>query len=257
MKKWTMIIITIFMIFILSSCGQKEKNEIKIFLQQLQIDQIKNTYEISEGVYSVFLSDHTPFIYYTYTTVEYIVIVVREERSFAYLLDDTSYNDIRHMYVFNRTNYSLYFHNDSELLEITVLENDELEHIVDTVKNHLNQTGSLLTFDSLYLMIKQFYSNFEANQLEVHGQINHGISISYSNQHFLSTFTQFGTHLTSIYRQTKAQLILSSIEQNVYQSVVIRLQWNSTNHYLYPILYVSRNQLVFYRIDPTIEDYHF
>lgn len=86
------------MIFILSSCGQKKKNEIKIFLQQLQIDQIKNTYEISEGVYSVFLSDHTPFIYYTYTTVEYIVIVVREERSFAYLLDDTSYNDIRHMY---------------------------------------------------------------------------------------------------------------------------------------------------------------
>lgn len=260
MKKIFVILFFIIISLGLIACNNENKEEILDLFNDLNKDDIMNFIDTEEGRYSVYLTDDSPWLYYTFTNSNRHFIVVREERSFAHIMDDSEYSEIkdkRHLYYFDRSTKVLYSKQSDNSSEVDQLETDDLKKIVERVQMDLDQEGELLTFDSMYLIVKQFYNQLKPNALELMGDKNFSFSINFKAQEFLTINSSFKQHLEKIYDKTTESKIIDSINNNVYKGVNVQMRYNSEQKRLYPIINVKKNQLIFYVIDPLAEDYNF
>ncbi len=260
MKKILVVMTLVCLTFLFTACHQSEKNEIREFFQQLTVEDISNTVEVNGSIYSVYLSSNSPWVYFTMSTNEEHYIIVKEERSFAYLMGDNTtlydyYSNEKHLYLFDRQTLQLIKHEDDASTIISTINTDNLFDVVNSVKLDLNQSGDLLTFVSLYSIISQAFRDVQTNELELFGDHDYLISRSFDSSQFLTNISSFRLHISSLYSQTQLAEISASFENNPYGSVSIRVAWNSTNDTLNPRLEISRNQLVYYSIDPLEQDY--
>ncbi len=260
MKKILVVMTFVYLTCLFTSCHQSEKNDIKDFFQQLTVEDISNTVEVDRKMYSVFLSSNSPWVYFTMSTSTEHFILVKEERSFAYLMDDNAtlyeyYSNKKHVYSFDRQMLQLTKHEDDASTIISTINEDYLLDVVNSVKLDLNQSGDLLSFDSLYAFISEAFRDVQTNELELFGSNDYMISRSFDSSHFLTNIPSFRLHISSLYSSAQMTQISASFENNLYKSISVRVAWHATNDMLKPYIEISRNQLVYYTINPMEQDY--
>ncbi len=260
MKKILLSMILIFLLLTSFGCNQSDKKEFIDFFQNLTVENISNIVEIDGDIYSVYLSSNSSWVYYTMTTNNEHYILVKEERSFAYLMTDDMtlydyYNNQKYQYIFDRQTLQLNKYEDNITTNSSTLNEDNLIDIVNYVKNDLNQTGDILMFDSLFTIISQTFRDVQTNEIELFGDSDFLISRSFDSGQFLTNISSFRIHISELYTQSQLVEISTSFENNPYGSVSVQVSWDSTNRILNPRFEILRNQLVFYTIDPLDQDY--
>ncbi|MDD2259756.1 MAG: hypothetical protein WC188_10375 [Candidatus Caldatribacteriota bacterium] len=259
MKKITIISFLLLISISLVSCVNSDKKEITSFFKQIEEKDIMNYIEADEGRYSVFLSNDSPWLYYTFSNNERHIIIARAERSFAYFMDDDNYSKIRdrkEIYYFERSKNTLYYSDGNTPITVDDFAVDDLNKIVERVHIDLGHNGDLSSFDSFHTVIKQFYKDVGAKDLELLGSDNFKVSINVSTNNFLNENTTFLNHLSTIYDNSTRNKIIDSIRNNVFNGVNIQLYYNSTNNKIDPIIRIQKNQLEFYVIDPLSENFN-
>lgn len=264
MKKISILVLLLGLSFIASACNIGAKREIQSFLSDITVDDILNSYESDDGTYSVFLSDTNALVYNTFSTEDKYFIVVREERSFAYLALDEEESDqddkrrARHRYSFDRNTRILKRHDQDEASIVETLESDRLKDVVIAVKDHLDQPGDLLSFNVLFPIIKEVFSDITLSQMNVRGDRNHSIRRSYDPYDFLQEVPSFKAHLHTIYDpSTKDAIIKSMTTYNKRGSVHVKIRWVSEDQVIQPSFVIDMMHYQFYIINPFREHYDF
>lgn len=258
MKKTVIVFTLIVFSILLISCNANQKNELIIFLKDLTKENISNYIEQEDGQYNVYLSSDSPILYNTFSDQKKHVVIVRVERSFSYFENEVELQDAKqkkYIYYFDKREKKLYFIEDDDFSLVTYLNKDELYSIVQKIHTELGEEGDILTFDSFYPIIKQFYNDVNKKNLELHGKTSIILSTNYKNNDFLRNSTEFLNHLKKIYNENISLKIIDSIQNNKINSITIRLYYNDDKT-ISPRIKIFYNYKVYYVIDPLDENYN-
>lgn len=260
MKKAYLVMLLILTSTILMSCGIGIKRDIQAFFDTLEINDIMNQFETDEGDYSVFLSSEMPFVFLTFSKNNHHLIIVRNERSFAYLSGEEfdEARDFKYEFSFNKSTHRLNQHQYDEIEHIQTLESNMLISVVYAIKDYLMISGDLLTFDTLFPIIKESFSNVSLTDLSLFGDKNHSISRKFRPDEFFLAVPSFLFHLDAIYNPLIKQQIIESMTTNNHRNaIIVTVQWDSTRKMIRPRLVIEIMNAQFYVVDPFIEYFDF
>lgn len=258
MKKIKIILILVVFSIFLTSCNINQKKELTSFLKEFTKENVLNYVDKKDGRYSVYLSSDSPTLYNTFSDEKKHVIVVRMERSFSYFENEDELREAkqgRHLYYFDKIEKNLYLKEDDDFSLVSKLETVDLYNIVNVIHTNLGEDGQIVTFDSLYPVIKEFYKDVKRRDLELHGKRNFMISTNYKNNYFLNNNRNFINHLNEIYDKNISLKIIDSIKNNVVDNITVRLYYNE-NDTVDPRIEIFYKYKVYYVIDPLSEDYN-
>lgn len=258
MKKVKIVFILIVLSIFLTSCNYKHRKELTIFLKDLTKEDILNYVEKDEGRYGVYLASSSPTFYNTFSDEKKHVIIVRTERSFSYFENIVELEEAkqkRHIYYFDKSEKKLYFKEGDSFNLVAKLDTVDLYNIVKRIHINLGEIGNILTFDSLYPVIKQFYKGIKKRDLELHGKTSFLIRTKYKNNYFLENNPEFIEHLNEIYNESNSVRIIDSIRNNKIDNITVSLDYND-NKTISPRIKIFYKYKVYYVIDPLAEDYN-
>lgn len=235
-----------------------QRKELTRFLKDFTKEDVLNYVEKEDGRYGVYLSSDSPTLYNTFSDEKKHVIIVRTERSFSYFENEDALREAqqsRHIYYFDKGEKNLYFKEDDSFSLVAKLDTVDLYNVVKQIHIDLGEDGQVLTFDSLYPVIKDFYKDIKKRDLELHGKTNFMISTNYKNNDFLRKSSYFINHLNEIYDKNISFKIIDSIENNIVDNITVRLHYND-NKTIKPRIQIFYKYKVYYVIDPLAEDYN-
>lgn len=243
----------------------RDSRKISKISKDFNESNIVNAYSVEDCTYGIFLSDNESVYYQYKIDSEYFYINFMDDRSYSYqdfesgtIFDDNN-DEPRYQFLYNVSSNSLSQVVENELFLINSELNDDVDIllVVEYVHHYLGHDSSLIVVSDLYEIINELLDlGVKHGTNTIIGNADTvGLSLTVSTDTFVKNITKFDSHLKIIYGVEKAELIIESILDSLYDDVHIILRWNDKEDIITPYLGISFKNIKYYEISVFPSDF--